>query len=61
MKYWILRRLYEFTYWFGDKVAPPESNINYGYYTKYPKPETVKDENLVTELKRLGNAINEAN
>lgn len=57
MKYFILRKLYEFTFWFGDKVAPPESDINYGFYRKFRHPNEVSDHELADEIRKLGNAI----
>lgn len=58
MRLWILRKLYGFIYWFGQ--IEPESDITYGYYRKFRKPETVPDAELVTEIQRLGAAIQNA-
>ena len=54
---WILRKMYALAYWLCDKTAPSEAHVFKGFYTRFKKPNEVKDEDLDKELKRL---LNEA-
>ena len=61
MKYFVLRKVYQFLYWFGDKCGSAgESDIQYGYYRKYPKPSEVKDADLYAAIQNLGKGIETA-
>jgi hypothetical protein len=58
IRYWILRKVYEFIYWFGDTCGS-ESRLVYGYYRKFKHPTLVPNEDLYQEIRRLGKAIEE--
>ena len=49
--------MYALAYWLCDKTAPSEAHVFKGFYTRFKKPNEVKDEDLDKELKRL---LNEA-
>ncbi len=53
MKYWILRKMYELSYWLCDKCAPSNVPVFRGFYTRFRKPDDVKDHELGGALRLL--------
>jgi len=46
VRYWVLRKMYTLAWWLCDKTAPSEAPVFKGFYTRYKRPENVRDEEL---------------
>ena len=58
MKYWLLRKLYKFFYWYGQ--LNPDERALYGYCRRFPEPKDVPDKQLLHYIKKLFIEIEES-
>lgn len=58
MKYFLLRKIYGLLWRVADSASG--SDIQYGFYRRFKKPNLILNEELAAEIKRLGCAIGEA-
>lgn len=58
MKEFILRSYYRFLFWMADNAHG--SDIQIGFYRNFKKPNDIPARDLISEIKRLSAAINDA-